>query len=269
MSLRGPGVSRSFLSKDLNPFLSIIIPARNEEGRLPSSLEQVFAFLSKQSFASEVVVVENGSSDRTYEIAQEFAKQHPNLVALRNDQPGKGRAIQRGMREAKGDYLFMCDADLSMPIEEISKFLPPQLQNVEIAIGSREAPGSVRYNEPAYRHLTGRVFNTMIRWLVLPGLQDTQCGFKCIRADVARDIVPYQTLMGWAFDVELLYIARHHGYRIVEIPIDWYFNADSKISVLRDSLRMFLDLLLIRRNARRGLYDARGHEVRRGTRRTS
>jgi len=113
----------------------------------------------------------------------------------------------------------------------------------------------VRYNEPYYRPLTGRVFNTLIRLLVLPGLQDTQCGFKCIRAKVARDIFPYQTLTGWAFDVELLYIARCHGYQILEIPIQWYFNADSKISIFRDSLRMFLDLLLIRRNARRGLYD--------------
>jgi hypothetical protein len=129
------------------------------------------------------------------------------------------------------------------------------LQDVDIAIASREAPGSVRYNEPYYRHLTGRVFNTLIRWLVLPTLQDTQCGFKCIRAEVARDIFRYQTLTGWAFDVELLFIARRHGYSIVEIPIHWYFNADSKISVFRDSLRMFLDLLAIRRNARRGLYD--------------
>jgi len=239
----------------LNPFLSIIIPAYNEESRLPDTLEQVIRFLEKQTFTSEIVVVENGSRDRTYAIAQEFAKKNGNVRAIQNEARGKGLAIQRGMQEAKGEYLFMCDADLSMPIEELSKFLPPQLQNVDIAIASREAPGSIRYNEPYYRHLTGRVFNTLIRLLVLPTLQDTQCGFKCIRADVARDIFPYQTLTGWAFDVELLYIARHHGYRIVEIPIHWYFNADSKISVLRDSLRMFLDLLLIRRNARRGLYD--------------
>jgi hypothetical protein len=100
------------------------------------------------------------------------------------------------------------------------------------------------------------VFNTLIRWLLLPGLQDTQCGFKCIRAKVAHDIFPRQRLTGWAFDVELLYIARHRGYQVVEVPIHWYFNADSKISVLRDSLRMFLDLLVIRRNAWRGLYDS-------------
>jgi glycosyltransferase involved in cell wall biosynthesis len=239
----------------LNPFLSIIIPAHNEENRLPITLEQVFAFLAKQSYAAEVIVVENGSYDRTYEIAQGFAKQYENLRVIQNHDRGKGLAIQRGVKEAKGSYLFLCDADLSMPIEEISKFLPPQLDHVDVAIASREAPGAVRYNEPAYRHITGRVFNTLIRLLVLPGLQDTQCGFKCIRAEVARDIFPYQTLTGWAFDVELLYIARRRGYQLVEVPIHWYFNADSKISVVRDSLRMFLDLLQIRRNARCGLYD--------------
>jgi dolichyl-phosphate beta-glucosyltransferase len=239
----------------LNPFLSIVIPAYNEENRLPETLEQVLAYLKKQPFPSDVIVVENGSSDGTFEVARKFAEQHANLYVIKNDQRGKGLAIQRGVKEAKGEYVLLCDADLSMPVEEISKFLPPQLNNVDIAIASREAPGAVRYNEPYYRHFTGRVFNTLIHLLVLPGLQDTQCGFKCIRAEVARDIFPYQTLTGWAFDVELLYIARHHGYQVVEIPIDWYFNADSKISVLRDSLRMFLDLLLIRRNARRGLYD--------------
>jgi glycosyltransferase involved in cell wall biosynthesis len=243
------------LNNNLIPFLSIIIPAHNEENRLPGTLEQIFRFLEQQSFSSEVLVVENGSSDRTYEVAQDFASRHSNLRVIRNDQRGKGLAIHRGVQDVSGEYIFLCDADLSMPVEEISKFIPPQLDHLDIAIGSREASGSVRYDEPYYRHLTGRVFNTLIRWLVLPGLQDTQCGFKCIRAQVARDIFPYQTLTGWAFDVELLYIARHHGYKIFEIPIQWYFNADSKISVFRDSLRMFLDLLLIRRNARRGLYD--------------
>ena len=239
----------------MNPFLSIVIPAYNEEKRLPGTLEQVFRFLDKQPFPSEVLVVENGSNDLTFEIAQKFVDGRQNMHILRNEQRGKGLAIQHGVKAAVGKYVFLCDADLSMPIEEISKFIPPKLDDIDIAIASREAPGSVRYNEPHYRHFTGRVFNTLIRLLVLPRLQDTQCGFKCIRADVARDIFRYQTLTGWAFDVELLYIARYHGYRIAEIPIHWYFNADSKISVFRDSLRMFLDLLRIRRNARRGLYD--------------
>jgi glycosyltransferase involved in cell wall biosynthesis len=239
----------------LNPFLSIIIPAHNEEQRLPATLEKMFDFLGRQSFLSEVIVVENGSNDRTYEIAHRYIEQHPTLRVIQNLQRGKGLAIQRGVKESRGEYVFMCDADLSMPVEEISKFIPPQMQNIDVAIASREAPGSIRYDEPSYRHFTGRVFNTLIRWIVLPGLQDTQCGFKCVRAEVARDIFPYQTLTGWAFDVELLYIARYHGYAIIEVPINWYFNADSKISVFRDSLRMFLDLIRIRRNARLGLYD--------------
>ena len=239
----------------MSAFLSIVIPAHNEETRLPGTLEQVFRFLAQQDFPAEVIVVENGSNDRTYEIAREFTERHPALRVIQNDWRGKGLAVQRGVKEAKGEYVFLCDADLSMPIEEIGKFLPPQLLNADIAIASREAHGAVRYNEPYYRHFTGRVFNTLIRWLVLPKLQDTQCGFKCIRAETARDIFRYQTLTGWAFDVELLFIARRHGYSVVEIPIHWYFNADSKISVLRDSLRMFLDLLASRRNALRGLFD--------------
>ncbi len=239
----------------LNPFFSIIIPAYNEENRLPNTLEQVFRFLESQSYSSEVIVVENGSADKTFEVAQSFTGQHKNLRVIHNEQRGKGGAVQRGVRDARGEYVFFCDADLSMPVEEISKFLPPALADFDIAIASREAPGAVRYNEPYYRHLTGRVFNMLIRLMVLPKLQDTQCGFKCLRAEVARDIFPFQTLTGWAFDVELLYIAHHHGYRILEIPVDWYFNADSKIKIVRDSRRMFLDLLVIRRNARRGRYD--------------
>jgi dolichyl-phosphate beta-glucosyltransferase len=255
MCVGGIGLRCHHFLNILNPFLSIIIPAHNEEKRLPDTLEQIFSFLGKQAFTAEVIVVENGSNDKTLEVAKNFLGQHANLCVIQNDLRGKGLAIQRGIQEATGEYLFMCDADLSMPIAEIGKFFPPQLQNVDIAIASREAPGAVRYNEPYYRHFTGRVFNTLIRLLILPTLQDTQCGFKCIRADVAHDIFRYQTLTGWAFDVEMLFIAGLHRYTIVEIPIHWYFNADSKISVLRDSLRMFLDLLVIRRNARRGLYD--------------
>ena len=238
-----------------SPSLSIIIPAYNEERRLPRTLEQIFTFLQEQSYTAEVIVVENGSTDQTLEIAQNFAEQHKNLHVIKERQRGKGNAVRRGMLEAKGEYRFLCDADLSMPIEEVNKFLPPVLDEPAIAIGSREIPGAVRYNEPHYRHLTGRVFNGLINLLLLPNLQDTQCGFKCFRADVAEDIFPYQTLTGWSFDVEVLFIAQHKGYIIREVPINWYYNADSKISVLQDSWKMFQDLLTIRRNARRGLYD--------------
>jgi dolichyl-phosphate beta-glucosyltransferase len=238
-----------------SPFLSVIIPAYNEEHRLPYTLEQIFLFLQEQSYTAEVLVVENGSRDRTLEIASGFAKRYPNLHVFQEKQRGKGNAVRRGMLEARGEVRFMCDADLSMPIAELKKFLPPVLNNADIVIASREVQGAVRYNEPYFRHLTGRVFNNMIRLLVLPGLQDTQCGFKCFHAQVVEDVFQYQTLTGWSFDVEVLYIAQRKGYKICEVPIHWYFNADTKISVLKDSWQMFLDLLTIRRNARRGLYD--------------
>jgi dolichyl-phosphate beta-glucosyltransferase len=237
------------------PYLSVVIPARNEETRLPRALGQVFAFLEDQTYSAEVLVVENGSRDRTFDVAQRFAQQFPTLKVLHEDQPGKGRAIRRGVMEALGEYRFIADADFSMPAEEIGRFLPPACQ-CDIAIASREATGAHRYNEPGYRHLTGRVFNFLIRSLVLPGLQDTQCGFKCFKAAVAEEIFPLQTLTGWSFDVELLAIARYRGYAITEIGIPWYYTSGSKINVLRDSWQMFLDLLVIRRNIRRGVYDA-------------
>jgi dolichyl-phosphate beta-glucosyltransferase len=237
------------------PFLSIVIPAHNEETRLPRALGQVFAFLEKQTYTAEVVVVENGSRDRTLEVAQGFTRTFPGLRVLCEDLPGKGRAVRRGVQEALGEYRFIADADLSMPVDQINRFLPPA-SSCDIAIASREAVGAIRYHEPDFRHLTGRVYNFLIRSLVLPGLQDTQCGFKCFRAGVAQDIFPYQTLTGWSFDVELLAIARRRSYTIVEIGIPWYYTPGSKVNILHDSWRMFLDLLEIRRNIRRGAYDA-------------
>jgi dolichyl-phosphate beta-glucosyltransferase len=238
------------------PLLSIIIPAHNEEKRLPPTLEQVFAFLDRQNYEAEVWVVENGSTDRTYEVAHSFASQHNNLQVIRADGRGKGLAVQRGMLEARGQYRLMCDADLSMPIVEVTKFLSRDTTEFDIAIASREAPGAVRYDEPRYRHLGGRLINLIIRLLILPGLQDTQCGFKCFRAQVADDLFKRQTLLGWSFDIELLFIARRHGYRIIEIPIDWYYRSESKVHALRDAMRMIRDIIQIHRNARRGIYDA-------------
>jgi glycosyltransferase involved in cell wall biosynthesis len=236
------------------PFLSIVIPAHNEENRLPRALGQVFSFLAQQAYDSEVLVVENGSSDRTLQTAQKFTDTFPTLCVLHEEQAGKGSAVRRGMLEARGQYRFICDADLSMPVEEINRFLPPACK-CDVGIASREAPGAIRYHEPYYRHLTGRIFNFLIRSLILPGLQDTQCGFKCFRLEVVEDVFPYQTLNGWAFDVEVLHIARSRGFTITEVPIPWYYQSKSKISVLHDSWRMFLDLLIIRRNDRRGVYE--------------
>ena len=238
------------------PFLSIIIPAHNEARRLPPSLEKIDAFLDTQPFAAEVLVVENGSIDDTLGIAESYAEKMPRLRVLHEDLRGKGLAVRRGMLAASGEYRFLCDADLSMPIEQITRFLPPELDGFDIAIGSREVAGSVRYDEPWYRHQIGRVFNTMVRWVLLPGLQDTQCGFKCFRGDVAEKIFPLQILTGMSFDAEVLYIARKFGYTIREIPIDWYFDPDSRVRLVGDSMRMGLDLISIRLKAARGRYDA-------------
>ena len=237
------------------PLLSIIIPAHNEEARLPRALETISAFLAEQSYAAEILVVENGSHDRTLEIAREYEARIENLRVFHEEARGKGLAVKRGMLEACGEYRFICDTDLSMPIEEVNRFIPPAQTNIDVVIASREAQGAVRYDEPAYRHFIGRVFNTLVRVLALPGLQDTQCGFKCFRDEVAEKVFTLQTMPGMAFDVEALFIARRMGYKIEEVPIPWYFDADSRVRLVQDSMKMAVDLLAIRRNARQGLYD--------------
>jgi len=240
------------------PFLSIILPAYNEERRLPVTLEQVAPFIRTLPFETEVLIIDNGSDDQTYNIAEKFVSEHDGFRVLRERKRGKGLAVKRGMLEACGEYRFMCDVDFSMPITEITRFLPPQLRNFDIAIASREVPGAVRYNEPPYRHYVGRVFNTFIRMIALPGIRDTQCGFKCFRGEVAEDLFCRLTLTGWSFDVELLFIANQLGYRVVELGIPWYFNPDSKVRVIRDSYRMGLDLFSIRLKHLKGIYTSNG-----------
>ncbi len=199
-------------------------------------------------------MVENGSVDATFTTAKAYEKKMSILRVFQEKNRGKGLAVRRGMLEAAGEYRFLCDADLSMPIEQLSRFIPPVLEKADIAIGSREVSGSRRIGEPGYRHWVGRVFNAMVRWILLPGLQDTQCGFKCIREDVAEVIFPLQTLDGMSFDAEVLYIARRKGFQIQEVAIDWYFDPDSRVRLIQDSLLMAFDLLLIRINAKKGLY---------------
>lgn len=247
---------RCFYVIALNPHLSVIIPAHNEESRLPATLEKLFAFLGTQPFTTEVLVVENGSSDGTLAVARAFSDSHPNLRVIQSDR-GKGAAVRAGMLAAQGTYRFMCDADLSMPVEEIARFIPPQLADFDIAIASREAPGAIRFNEPAHRHIGGRVINFLIQLLILPGLNDTQCGFKCFSARAAAEVFALQTLNGWSFDIEALYIARRRSLSIREIPIHWYYDADTKVSAVRDAIRMIQDIFHIRANARQGRYDPR------------
>lgn len=238
------------------PLLSIIIPAHNEEHRLHNSLDEIIAFLLAQPYQAEVLIVENGSQDRTAEIAQELTERYSNLYLLREPLSGKGLAVRRGMMEAKGEYRFICDADLSMPVEEINRFIPPQLKDFDIAIASREVPGAIRYNEPLYRHLIGRGFNLIVRTLAIPGIHDTQCGFKCFRAEIAEELFQIQVLDGWAFDVEVLFIALKRGFNLVEVPIPWYYIPGSRVRLASDALAMFSDLFRIRSNWRRGVYDS-------------
>jgi dolichyl-phosphate beta-glucosyltransferase len=239
------------------PFLSIVIPAFNEANRLPDTLRKINAYLTAQDYLSEIIVVENGSSDGTYQIVNDMQSEICCLTVLHEDRRGKGWAVQQGMFKARGDYRFICDADLSMPIEEIAKFMPPLELSAPIAIGSREAPGAVRYDEPQYRHLIGRVFNWLVRILLIRGLNDTQCGFKLFREDTVNAIFPQLTITGWTFDVEALFIAQKLGFKIVEIPIDWHHHPHSTVKVFRDSFRMGIDLLKIRINDLRGKYRAK------------
>ena len=236
------------------PLLSIIIPAYNEEHRLPGSLDKITAFLATQPYGYEVVIVENGSADDTVGVARQYAERFPYIRFYQETARGKGLAVRRGMFEAQGRYRFICDADLSMPIEEIAKFLPPALDGYDVAIASREVPGAVRYDEPWYRHAIGRIFNLLIRLIAVRGFEDTQCGFKSFRDEIAEDLFSVQMLNGIGFDVELLFIAQKRGYKVVEVPIHWYYSAESRMRLVRDSLRAMAELFTIRRNWRRGVY---------------
>ncbi|HOE02193.1 MAG TPA: glycosyltransferase family 2 protein [Anaerolineaceae bacterium] len=240
------------------PFLSIVFPAYNEELRLLETLQRTLAFIHTLPYPAEIVVAENGSVDGTFEIARSLSVLHPEINTLHLEKAGKGRAVQAGMLAARGCYRFICDVDLSMPIEEVPRFLPPQIEGEDIVIASREAPGAMRYDEPWFRHFIGRIFNNMVRWMVLPKLQDTQCGFKCFSDEAAEALFPLMTIPGWTFDVEVLAIAFKMGFRVKELPIPWYYHPHSKVRVVRDSVRMASDLLKIRRNLRRGEYDLQG-----------
>lgn len=244
-----------------SPLLSIIVPAYNEGSpdRLPKSLREIDAFVKAQPFDVEVIVVNNNSRDNTLQIAEHAAREQAYLRVMTETRQGKGAAVKTGMLAARGQYLFICDADLSMPIEEVLKFIPPQLENYDIAIASREAPGSRRIDEPEVRHIMGRVFNFIVRVMAVHGLDDTQCGFKCFRRDVALALFPMQTIDGWAFDVELLFIAQRRGYKIIEIPITWYYKPQSKINPLRDSINMVVETFRIRMKGWQGQYGEKHH----------
>jgi dolichyl-phosphate beta-glucosyltransferase len=238
----------------VKPFLTIVIPAHNETHRLPATLKEVARFATAQKFHTEILIVENASTDGTYELAMEICKDISQARVLREPVKGKGQAVKRGMLAARGEYCLIFDADLAMPVKEIPKFIPPMLTNCDIAIASREVREAKRYDEPLYRHLIGRGFNFLVRVLVLPDLQDTQCGYKCFSSRVIKPLFNRQIMTGWAFDVELLAIARQLGFSIKEVPIEWHYGPHSRVRIFVDAPKMFADLLKIRSNLRKGIY---------------
>lgn len=238
--------------------MTVIIPAYNEAHRLPQTLARVLTFVEARPEKLDVIVINNNSRDTTRQVADEFARGTDLLHVL--DQPiqGKGAAVRKGILAATGEYAFICDADLAMPIEELPRFFPATLGKAyDIAIGSREVKGAQRFDEPAYRHLMGRVFNFVVRTLAVSGIQDTQCGFKAFRREVGQAIFRVQKIDGFAFDVEVLALARRWGYGIEEIGIPWTYGPGGSVHPIRDSWRMFREVVKIRRNVAAGLYGDR------------
>ena len=238
----------------LTPALSLVIPAYNEQARLPFTLAEIEAYLCREETDCEVVVVDNGSRDATSAVVQQAAVKFPKLRLLRTDRRGKGLAVRAGMLSAKGDVVIFADADLSWSVDDLKRFLSFVDAKNPVVIGSREGLGARRIGEPVYRHLMGRVFNRVVQALAVPGVEDTQCGFKAFRADAAKAIFTRQRLDGFGFDVEVLYLARRLGYPIRVVPLRWEHKENSRVAPLRDTLAMLTDVLRVRLNGWRGRY---------------
>lgn len=234
----------------MKPFVSIIIPAYNEEKRIATTLRRMIDFSLTKPYAVEIIVSDDGSLDETVSVSREILSRsslmHKVLKAPENQ--GKGAAVRRGMLQAKGEYRLFSDADLSTPIEELDKFLPILIdKKADIVIGSRAMKGAnIVEHQPLFRELMGRVFNGVATVFAFRGIKDSQCGFKCFEGEVADKVFSIQKLDGFSFDVELLFLAQRLKYRIAELPVTWLNSAASKVHVFRDPLLMFWDVLRIR-----------------------
>jgi glycosyltransferase involved in cell wall biosynthesis len=246
------------------PSLSLVIPAYNEEARIGATVGEATAWLGAQPFPSELIVVDDGSEDRTGEIAAAALAGVGCGRVLRIPHGGKAAAVRAGMLAARHDQIAFADADLATPLPYLLDLRAVLARGSDIAIGSREGAGAKRIGEPPYRHLMGRVFNAMVRLLLVPDVQDTQCGFKLFRADVARDLLRHtrlyreaQSVSGprvTAFDVELLTIARARGYRLTPVPVVWTYGAGSKVRPAHDTWHNLRDVLAVWVAMRRGEY---------------
>jgi len=247
------------------PLLSIIIPAYNEQLRLPATLAAIKSYVIATNMTVEVLVADDGSSDGTGAIVAEAATQWPALRLLALDHRGKGFAVRAGALAAVGDYVLLCDADLAVPIIEWERMYAHFVMGYDVVIGSREGQGSHREGEPLHRHLMGRVFNALVRVLVVGNFNDTQCGFKAFRRPVAHDLFRRARIYGddapvikgaavTAFDVEILYLAVMRGYRVAELPVLWHYGEETKVDPIRDAVRNLRDIIRVRLFAMRGQY---------------
>lgn len=249
---------------DEKPYLSIIIPAYNEEPNFKKGLiNEVPLYLEKQDYSYEVLIVDDGSSDDTASLAEAFAKKHKNFRVIKNPHQGKAQTVKKGVEEANGELILFTDFDQATPISEVSnllKFIP----EYDIVIGSRQLAGAKREKEPIHRHIMGLGFNIVVQILTVRGIKDTQAGFKCFKGNVAKELFsalkvyskgkPVKGALVTAFDVELLFLAKKRGYKIKEVPIIWHHVATTRVNPLKDSVRMFRDVVKIRVNDIRGVY---------------
>jgi len=236
--------------------LSIIIPSYNEEARLPGTLQRIAEYLPTLKLRTEVLVVDDGSTDRTASVAESFHGKLTGLRVLSNGtNRGKGYSVRHGMLEAQGDMVLFTDADLSAPIEEAEKLLSPLNNGYDVAIGSRAMDRSlISTRQSIFRETAGIIFNKIVRMVLRLPFVDTQCGFKAFRRERCRIIFEQQRIEGFGFDPELLYLARHYGLQAIEIPVRWGHSEATKVNMLGDSLKMFGDIFTIRWNAMSGRY---------------
>ena len=235
---------------------SIILPAYNESARITATLDKILAHSTERGWNVEVIVVNDGSSDRTAEIVLEYAKKHAALRLLENPgNRGKGFSVRNGMLHAKGDIPLFSDADLSSPIEEADKLFAAIVNGADIAIGSRWIDSRLQIRkQPLHRRIFGRIFNLALRLILGLQFKDTQCGFKAFTRRSAQAIFPQQKIERWGFDPELLYLARKFGFTVSEVPVTWSHREGTRIHPLRDGVRMFVELLRIRWYALKGNY---------------
>jgi glycosyltransferase involved in cell wall biosynthesis len=238
-----------------DPELSIIIPSYNEELRLPATLDRIAAYLQRDGREAEVLVVDDGSNDRTAVVAESFRSRIPLLRVVSNGvNRGKGYSVRHGMQEARGRIALFTDADLSAPIEEASKLIAA-LETYDVAIGSRAMDRNlISIHESRFREFAGIIFNKIVRIILWLPFVDTQCGFKAFRRERCSILFEQQRIERFGFDPELLYLARHHGLHAVEIPVRWGHSPATKVNMWRDSIQMFVDVFTIRWNALAGRY---------------